>query len=434
MSVYLGFSRFSLSVLLLISLVALPHELSAQQNTLAITVTPPLIQLSIGPGETWNSVLKVVNNNTYAVTYYSQVVDFSPEGEDGQGSLIPLVGTTGTGESMTLGHWVSLSKEPITVESGESKDIPFTVSIPRDASPGGHYAAILVGTQPPPDTTSGPAMKVSSFVTSLLFVKIQGEVVERGNIREFFSNNTLYDAPKADFTLRFENDGNVHLQPKGNISIYNMWGKERGRVEINKDTNFGVVLPKSTRKFAFSWEGQWSVYDIGRYRAEVTLGFGDDAKQNAAAVTYFWVIPVVPVASVLGILFLFTFLILWFVRRYIRLALQLEAQRLGLERGSTGPLPLQKVTFKTFLKPIEEGVVDLRSISRTTSKGFEKVSHNGNTSTIIKSLTFTQFVLKYKLFLVFVTFLVVFLWLFVYFLFGALEADRPYAITNILAE
>lgn len=321
---------------------------NAQTQGLALTVTPPLFQLTIGPGETWSSTLKVVNSNPYDVTYYTQVVDFVPEGEGGQSSFIPLVSPP-PGEATStasLAGWIQVTAGPFTVSRGTSSDVPFTVKVPIDAAPGGHYAAILVGTEPGERVEGGPSMRISSMVSTLMFVRIKGEVVESGRIREFRTKNELYQTARADFVLRFENTGNAHLRPQGAVTIYNMWGKERGKVLINEKGEFGNALPQSTRRYEFSWEGENSPFDIGRYRAEATLTYGQEQKQNATYAAYFWVVPVIPVTVTLAALLFFIIAATWLIRRYIRRSLaQYGIAPDGAKVTPLGPRPMSFVQF-----------------------------------------------------------------------------------------
>src|SRR4051812_12587181 len=92
-------------------------------NALSVTVTPPLIQLTIGPGESWSSVLKIVNSNAYPVTYYAQVVDMEANGENGQSKFIPLIGPQDPALAASqLAGWMSIPSAPITVRAGTSGD------------------------------------------------------------------------------------------------------------------------------------------------------------------------------------------------------------------------------------------------------------------------------------------------------------------------
>lgn len=335
-------------VVIIGSIFLLASFAHAQTGGLSLTVTPPLFQLTIGPGETWSSALKVVNSNPYDVSYYTQVVDFVPQGEGGQSSFIPLVNPA-PGEATStdsLAGWIQVEPGPFSVPRGTSGDVPFTVRVPLDAAPGGHYAAILVGTEPGERRTDGPSMRISSMVSTLLFVRIKGEVIESGRIREFRTIDELYQTPHADFLLRFENTGNSHLRPQGTITIYNMWGKERGRILINEKGEFGNALPQTTRRYEFSWDGEASVFDIGRYRAEATLTFGQEQKQNATYATYFWVIPIKPVAGTLAAIITLILGTIWLIRRSIRRSLALH----GIQSVPTSsPLAPKPITFIEFV-------------------------------------------------------------------------------------
>ena len=387
-------------------------------TSLSVTVTPPLFQLTISPGQSWSSALKVVNANSYDVTYYAQPMDFSAEGESGQASFAPVVNvpTDGTADSYSLARWIQISPEPVVIPSGRSANIPFTVSIPQGAEPGGHYAAILVGTQPPQIKTSGPSMKISSYVSSLLFVKVEGNIQENARVREFRTDQSLYQTPDAKFLIRFENLGNTHLKPEGIITIYNMWGKKRGELLINQEKNFGNVLPKTIRKFEFSWSGGSSLLDIGKYSAVVTLNFGDKNKQNISATTYFWVVPMIPVAATIFSIVIFMLLLVWFIRRYIRRALAIESGRQFktpavihsqsvVSEVKVAPAQVEAYTIKALIEPLKEGVIDLRRITSVASASpmsIQDAAIPANRVLAEKNISLLQFIGDYRAFFLFV--------------------------------
>ncbi len=421
------------TILLLVTWLYLAGVMPAfAQDSLSVTITPPLFQLSIGPGESWTSNVKVVNNNSYAVTYRPQVVDFEASGESGQGTFVPLIESFADEPTRgdSLGAWIEISKEPVTIEAGKSAQIEFTVRVPQNADPGGHYAAIMIG---PSNESSGEGsyMKVSSFVTSLLFVKIKGEITESGRIREFTAAQSLYQKPEANFVLRFENTGNTHLRPQGSITLYNMWGKERGEVLINEKSNFGNVLPRSIRRFEFAWSGEESVLDIGRYSAVVTLAYGDDGRQNISAKTYFWVVPIVPVSITLGTLLLIILSMMWLIRRYVRRALALEQMHRGIvEHPNVGERSFEPVqhmpTLRALVQPLKEGVVDLRSVGKAQPAHMAE-----DTVEQVVPLTFGQFVNKYKLFFLFlmlVISIIVSVWM---FFSSVLVSERTFQIQDV---
>jgi hypothetical protein len=393
------------AVLALLAAMLLGVPAPAQGQTgsnLAITITPPITKLSVGPGETWASTLKVVNSNNRTLALNVRAMDFQATGESGRGKFLPRPDTAAGTSTHSLARWIELPKKRITVGANESVQVPFSVSVPDNAEPGGHYAAILVGTGDiAADATTG--LNVSSFVSSLLLTRIQGDINEAGRIREFTTDAQLYQKQDASFTLRFQNDGNVHLQPRGSITISNMWGKQRGTIEINPRTAAGNVLPETTRAFTYSWSGEGNPFDIGRYSAVATVTYGSDSKKNTSARTSFWVIPLTPIAVGLGTILALVGAIVWMVKRYIRRALRIEAAKLtgssavasdvtpGENRSATQRAPSSSLNLKTLTAPIREGVLDVRKLYHGT----------GTAAPDGARLTFFEFLQKYWLVLVF---------------------------------
>ncbi len=303
-------------VLLLALILLAPVAVFAQgAETQTLSVSPTLFEMQASRGQTWVSQLRVINVNDYPITVYPQAVNFAPLGEDGRGDLIPVFSEETQGQ--TLAEWITVPPDPIVIDPQATAEIPLAVKVPDDAAPGGHYAAVLVGTKPPTEGSDLSQVQTAQFVTSLFFVRIAGDVFEAGDIREFSTEKGIVQTPEAALYMRFENTGNVHVQPQGDIKIFNMWGKERGFIPINHQTHFGNVLPKSIRKFSFTWKGDTAIYDIGRYKAVATLGYGEDGKKFVTSTTYFWVIPYTTILVTLLVLFIGVKITLWLIRRYI---------------------------------------------------------------------------------------------------------------------
>ncbi len=312
--------RSSVRTTFLLAIALLVPVFSVSAQGLSFSITPTIFDMAAMPGQAWSSGVKVVNNNPYDLTVYATPVNFIPQGERGHGAFLPIDETDG---GRTLAEWMDVSPEPFVIPQESSITVPVTISVPQDAPPGGHYAAIMIGTRPPVEKGT-VEIKTSQIITSLFFVRIAGDVVERGEVRTFRSGSWFAGGPTMDFEVRFENKGNVHLLPRGEIRIFNMWGKERGVIPINHETNFGNVLPESTRQFEFTWRGEASLVDIGRYRAELTLGYGQEEQKFVTRAVGFWVIPIKPVLMVLIGLLLGGWLITRSVRAYVRYMLRMS--------------------------------------------------------------------------------------------------------------
>lgn len=345
-------------IFLSLFLILIPQALFAEG--LSLSVSPTLFEMSAVPQQAWNSSVKVINNNPQELTVYAHVVNFAPQGEDGNGKFLPVFENFTEGK--TLAEWITVSDEAYTIPKESSASIPVVVNIPEDAAPGGHYAAIMIGTKPP-DSDTQFQVRTAQVVTSLFFVRVAGDVIENGDVRTFRTSESFLDIPEVDFEIRFENKGNVHLQPQGEIVITNMWGKERGIVPINHQTHFGNVLPESVRQFNFTWKGEQSFTDIGRYKAILTLAYGQDKRQFSTQVTYFWIIPVKAVLIVLGSFVTIVLLISWSIRAYVRRMLTMSgvqgyvpySQRVVMD----GDVLVQRRTSVS--APIASGVHDLQS-------------------------------------------------------------------------
>lgn len=394
---------------------------SYAQEKQVVSVTPPLFQLSINPGDIWQSSVKVVNGNPYPLTVYAEVFNFKAVGEMGQGRFIPLAESGN--DKATLAEWINLPAGPYVIPPEQTVDVTFFVEVPENASPGGHYAAIQISTEPPKDTGE-LAVLTSQVVTSLLFMRVEGDMHESASIREFRAVDSFLDVPDATFSLRFENKGNVHLQPKGDIVITNMWGTERGTIPVNYQTHYGNVLPGTIRDFTFSWKSDFKMTDIGRYKAIATLGFGEDEIQNVTSVAYFWVIPIKWTLIVLAILGIFITLITLMVKAYVRRMLMLAGVDVDAQKTKESitekesRVPRQTLhTYRAVAAPIRDGVLDLRTRLNTAEESLDVIT------------TIGRFILSYKWFFISIGILIIIFVAVTLYISNATEQNQEYQVT-----
>jgi hypothetical protein len=403
-------NRFIFACALVTLSVLIMPAVTKAQSAVTLSVSPTLFEMTAGPTQVWSSNIRVINANEFPIQVYADAVNFAPSGESGQGTLIPVFERAA--EGATLAEWIDVTLEELTVPAEQTISIPFTISVPEDAAPGGHFAAMLVGTKSFRDSDGAAQVETSQIVTSLVFLSVAGDVIESGQIRDFTTDSLISESPDLEFSLRFENTGNVHLQPQGDITITNMWGKDRGVVPINQNSQFGNVLPESIRKYNFAWTGDWSFADIGRYTAVATIAYGDKTRQFVSSKTSFWVIPWRALLSVLVIVGGLGWFIVWGLKLYIRRMLQLAGVTPELQRDSRNKNVRTSVSITA---PLEEGILDLRSELR-----------NGSGSLLHR---ITVFAGAYKLFLVIVAAVLVFLVLFAWYLVLALSGDRGYEVS-----
>jgi len=298
---------------------------------MALSLTPPLIKNNINPGEIWRSAIKVINNNPEPINIYLSTLDFKSGKDNGTVEFIQnSANLNEDAKQYSLSQWIVIEPGPVAIPAFGSIEVPFIIDVPETAGPGGHYAAILAGTKPPAGKIGGTNIKISSLLASLILLNVNGDVKEAGQIREFSTDKKVFYDPKVNFTVRFENLGNVHIQPQGEIKVYNFFNQEKKLLTLNHNSEFGNVLPGEIRQWQFSYEGGRSLLDMGRYRAELVLNYGDTAKQTVDQKIFFWIIYPKPLAIALSIIIGLILIIIFIIRRYIKKSIMRTQAQYGI--------------------------------------------------------------------------------------------------------
>lgn len=203
----------------------------------------------------------------------------------------------------TVKDWIKIGdKDSFVFKKGESRSIPYTITAPADAEPGGHFGVVFFKATRPGPTDQ---LKVGTQVGMLVLVTIPGNHLEKGNILDFTTKEFIQNGP-VFFSLKFENTGTVHFEPKGHITVTSMFGEKVAEVPIGGQ----VILPTSIKTLHAVWEVAGVL--LGRYNAVATIfdGEGNELTSQSAS---FWVFPV---WYILG--FLSTLVLAFFVIRFIR--------------------------------------------------------------------------------------------------------------------
>lgn len=260
----------------------------------AVSLSPLIFELSANPGDTVSNVLKVTNTDPYPVNIVIDIEDFSAIGEEGQVTLKQGEDSS----TYSLAGWITATPNAFTIPANNSITVQFTINIPIDAEPGGHYSSVLASINATP-VDGGVA--IAQKIGSLLLLNVAGDVEEKLFIEELFVEPFSEYGP-VNIISRFENTGSVHLKPRGFILIKNIFGQEVEQLDLPQKN----VLPKSIRRIEILW-GERIMF--GRYEATLTAIYGS-TNQPLSAITTFWVIPwKIATAILVGIIILLSILI-----------------------------------------------------------------------------------------------------------------------------
>lgn len=291
----------------------------------ALTVSPVRVELSGNPGDSAVSSIKVINPEAVSKTYFTNIETFEATDETGNPTFRVV--------KSDLASWIKIT-DAVTLGPNETKEIPFSIGIPKNAEPGGYFAAIFL-TDNPPAQTQQSQVSLSSQVGSLVLFRVNGNIQEGADILEFDAKNHQhwFTSLPVSFYFRFQNSGQSWVKPLGDMVVQNFFHHTTTIFPANP--NEGNVLPQSIRRFENSWIGrdglttppakfwsavlyQWRNFAFGPYAVRLNLAYGSQTLQSATATATVWVFPwqLLLVLLIAGIIAFFVLRLL--IRRYNR--------------------------------------------------------------------------------------------------------------------
>lgn len=327
--------RFYASLLVIsqiVVLVAAPvaHAATAATNSgQGIELSPPVIEIKADPGQIVTGEIKLRNITKSDLIAKSKVNDFSAKGEDGQPQISLDDSVT---SRFSLKSWIqpiaNLRLAPQKIET-----IKFSINVPRNAEPGGHYGVIRFTAQAP--ELEGTGVALSASIGSLILLSVSGDAKEGASIASFkvagittgwekaikgnggpdvgLQDGNFYEYGPVRFTTRVKNEGNVQVKPVGTIDIFNIFGMKVASLKVNDPAR--NVLPESIRRFDVDWKQRWL---IGYFKARANLTYGASNKTLLSSSVGFWVVPYKLLALLLLGLILFVMIFRSILRRYNR--------------------------------------------------------------------------------------------------------------------
>jgi hypothetical protein len=315
----------ALGVSALIGIFTYAH-VSAQAGTggQALEIGPPVMNLSGNPGDVIKTKISIRDISSDSLLVSSEINDFIAGGEDGT----PKVLLDGEESAYSFKTWVSPLPDML-LKPKQLKELPVTITIPANASPGGYYGVVRFTATAPELENSG--VSLSASLGALILLKVNGQAAEKMSIEDFTISHdgkvgTFFETAPLLFTERIKNEGNIHEEPVGLVTIKDMFGNTLATLLVNSEQR--DILPASIRKFEQPLDetvmGNRMLF--GLYTAELSMTYGTN-KEVVTTSKSFWVIPYtligVSLAALVGGFFLLRFLI----RRYNRAIIKKAQKR-----------------------------------------------------------------------------------------------------------
>jgi len=223
-----------------------------------LSIQPIKISETISPGSAVSGSIKLSNAGDSDIFVDVSVEDFVPTAGAATLSFVAR-----SGGVTSVRDWVKIGgSNHFLFKKGAITEIPYTIATPKDAEPGSHFGVIFFKATNAADANA--SIKVGTQVGVLVFVTVPGDYKQTGIIRSLTAPRFV-NSSEVPFEMTFENTGTVYFEPKGTISIKNMFGHEVGRADISGT----AILPTGIKTINIPWVV--SGFLIGRYTATASI-------------------------------------------------------------------------------------------------------------------------------------------------------------------
>ena len=207
-------------------LIASSSYAYAQIPSNGLTVAPLRTKPTLKPGDTEPAKITLTNQDTKVQQVTISVQRFNTVNESYDYKF----------EDDPSTAWIRFPETQVSVNAGQKLELPYSIAVPNNASPGGYYFAVFASV----DSNSGTeSLKETKRVGSLIYLEVSGQVVKKGTVSSF-------DLPYISFSkqvpisIRLANQGNTHFDADVRFAV---GGNEQEGAALK-----GLLLPGTVRR------------------------------------------------------------------------------------------------------------------------------------------------------------------------------------------
>jgi len=214
------------------------------------------------PGETIEEYIAVSNFGDVPATFGLKAADGYLTA-NGRFNMLPS-----DQESVDAGTWVTV-QETVDVGPGETVVVPYTITVPENATPGDHPAGIAASVTSTGAGDGGTSVGVESRVGFRVTTRVTGEVQPVLTVENVKASYAPSWNPFAagDLTVSYDvaNDGNVRLGAEGGVATSALFGAVSDDVAAEP---ISEVLPGGSLRSRVDVDAVWP---LGPVRTTVTV-------------------------------------------------------------------------------------------------------------------------------------------------------------------
>lgn len=257
----------TLVAIAIISIAVSGVATAADQVANSITMSPSSTSLTVDAGEAATGSMKIINEGStaYEFSVYARPYGVTNEQYDPDFTTQNI--------NANVYKWVQFNQTKYRIEPGQAIDVAYTLHVPADASPGGHYGVLFAETAASSIASTGVARK--NRVGNLLYVTVNGSHIEKGEFKGFQLPSWQTSAPMVS-SVRIKNTGNVDFRAKVTTVAKDMFGRTKYAY-----TGDPIVLPETTRLAEMKWT---NAPNFGIFKVDQSVEFLNQKQQNSSFV------------------------------------------------------------------------------------------------------------------------------------------------------
>jgi hypothetical protein len=185
----------------------------------SLSVTPPLIELTIQPGKTYTQMF-TVSNNGVPVVVVPKIIPFVPWDAKGHAELIEDQNSVDA-----FAGWFSFDQTPYSLRTNENHDFYVKISPPKDTEDKDYYFTFIIETQNDNSLGVNNTQAQARLGANILMnVSKDGNPQKKASIIEFSAPRVLDSFTGFTYKVLIGNPGGSFFKPTGKITIDQIFG------------------------------------------------------------------------------------------------------------------------------------------------------------------------------------------------------------------
>ncbi len=241
----------------------------------SLTLSPVNKKYNIDAGKTIEDSLTIINDGQTAYDFILYARPYTiKSASDGKNDEAYIADFTKTAENTDVYQWVQFKQAKYHLEAGASTKVEYTMRVPSNARPGGHYGVIFAESQPSGEV-SGNSVLRNKRVGSILYTTINGDNTLKGSVLETDIPFWQLEAPLVA-TTRIKNEGTTDFADTITYRVKDVFGNVKYEAKAE-----WALLPQTIRKVKLEWDkASW----IGIYKVEIDHKYLDSSQSSSGYV------------------------------------------------------------------------------------------------------------------------------------------------------